>query len=721
MLAEGMYLADRYEIISKIGAGGMSDVYKAKDNILGRFVAIKVLKQEFSEDRTFVTKFRTEAQSAAGLEHPNIVNIYDVGSEEGLYYIVMEYVEGITLKTYIEKKGQLSFKESASIAIQVARGIEVAHSKGIIHRDIKPQNIIISTEGKVKVTDFGIAKAASSNTVSADVMGSVHYASPEQSRNGFVDGRSDLYSLGIVMYEMITGRVPFDGDTTVAVAIQHLQEEITKPSVYAANIPFSFEQIILKCTQKNADKRYQNVSELMEDLRHSLTDPEGDFVIIDAPVESGKTKVISAEEIKEINQASQAAESSAEFDPEEQLRLAEEEAFGALNDSNGISDDEDIDDEDDEEALLNPKMDKAVTILGIITAVIIVIVIIYFAGTIMGLFKFGKQKDSQVPTQTETQTESQSETESETEVEVAVPNVVGKSFEDAKKLAEDLGLTLYAIKAKSSSKADGTILELLDLEVGKMVTQGTQLNVVIAGNDETLSKLNKEDGDEEETIDIPNVTGKTKGAAESALKAAGFNYSESYEYSTTVEADMVISQSKTGKAKKGETISIVISQGKEAITVPNVVGKSQTDAQTELANAGLNYAVNTDYSDTVAEGKVISQTNAGSKVQAGTTITITVSLGSKLIDVPNVVGMSSESAGSTLATAGFKYAYAYEDSDSPKGNVIKQSITGKAEAGKTITITISNGPKSEPETPSTPSEGEGTTGGTDNSGSTDGQ
>ena len=295
MLAEGMYLADRYEIISKIGAGGMSDVYKAKDNILGRFVAIKVLKQEFSEDRTFVTKFRTEAQSAAGLEHPNIVNIYDVGSEEGLYYIVMEYVEGITLKTYIEKKGQLSFKESASIAIQVARGIEVAHSKGIIHRDIKPQNIIISTEGKVKVTDFGIAKAASSNTVSADVMGSVHYASPEQSRNGFVDGRSDLYSLGIVMYEMITGRVPFDGDTTVAVAIQHLQEEITKPSVYAANIPFSFEQIILKCTQKNADKRYQNVSELMEDLRHSLTDPEGDFVIIDAPVESGKTKVISAD------------------------------------------------------------------------------------------------------------------------------------------------------------------------------------------------------------------------------------------------------------------------------------------------------------------------------------------------------------------------------------------------------------------------------------------
>ena len=251
MLTEGMYIADRYEIIGKIGAGGMSDVYKAKDLTLGRFVAIKVLKPEFSEDLNFVTKFRTEAQSAAGLEHPNIVNIYDVGSEKGMHYIVMEYVEGITLKTYIEKKGQLSFKEAVSIAIQVGRGIEAAHSKGIIHRDIKPQNIIISTEGKVKVTDFGIARAASSNTISSDVMGSVHYSSPEQARNGFVDGKSDIYSLGIVMYEMVTGRVPFDGDTTVAVAIQHLQEEIVPPSAYAPNLPISMEKIILKCTQKN--------------------------------------------------------------------------------------------------------------------------------------------------------------------------------------------------------------------------------------------------------------------------------------------------------------------------------------------------------------------------------------------------------------------------------------------------------------------------------------
>ena len=214
MLKEGVILGERYEIISRIGSGGMADVYKAKDHTLNRFVAVKVLKPEFRKDKGFITKFRVEAQSAAGLAHPNIVNVYDVGSEEGLHYIVMEYVEGITLKTYIEKKGQLSFKEAVSIAIQVARGIEAAHNKQIIHRDIKPQNIMISTEGKVKVMDFGIARAASSNTVSSDVMGSVHYSSPEQARNGFVDGRSDIYSLGIVMYEMVTGRVPFDGDTT---------------------------------------------------------------------------------------------------------------------------------------------------------------------------------------------------------------------------------------------------------------------------------------------------------------------------------------------------------------------------------------------------------------------------------------------------------------------------------------------------------------------------
>ena len=366
MLTEGTYIADRYEIVGKIGAGGMSDVYKAKDHTLGRFVAIKVLKPEFSEDVNFVTKFRTEAQSAAGLEHPNIVNIYDVGSENGMHYIVMEYVEGITLKTYIEKKGQLSFKEAVSIAIQVGRGIEAAHNKHIVHRDIKPQNIIISTEGKVKVTDFGIARAATSNTINSDVMGSVHYSSPEQARNGFVDGKSDIYSLGIVMYEMVTGRVPFDGDTTVAVAIQHLQEEMVVPSAYAPDLPISMEKIILKCTQKNPDRRYESMGDLLMDLKKALISPNEDFVVMVPLSNQDKTRVIEKDELDAIKKETSGVYYNEDEEPEEENQ---DEDY----------DEEDEEDEDDDEAI-NPKMEKAITIMGIAAGVVIVGIIIYQIG-----------------------------------------------------------------------------------------------------------------------------------------------------------------------------------------------------------------------------------------------------------------------------------------------------------------------------------------------------
>lgn len=594
MLNVGMFLADRYEILGKVGAGGMSDVYKAKDHILSRIVAIKVLKSEFSEDRTFVTKFRTEAQSAAVLEHPNIVNIYDVGSEDGLYYIVMEYVEGITLKTYIEKKGQLSFKESASIAIQVARGIEAAHGKNIIHRDIKPQNIMISTDGKVKVTDFGIAKAASSNTISSDVMGSVHYASPEQARNGFIDARSDVYSLGIVMYEMITGRVPFDGDTTVAVAIQHLQEEIVKPSVYAPNIPVSFEGIILKCTQKTPDRRYQSMAELLNDLRHALTNPNENFVVIAPLVDNSRTKVIAEEDLKEIKERG----FTAEDDPETDLDADVDDI-----------DDEDEDDDDGDDKLLNPKMDKAVTIMGIVTAVIILIVVVYLIGSIFGLFRFGSSKN----------TETETETQTETETEVEMIKVIGMTVDEAQAKLEDMGITVVVSGTQESDEEAGTILSQ-DPKEGSMIAQNSTVKVVVAGQSTT----------EADEIDVPSVVGKTKSEAETAIKNAKFNYKETYEYSADVAADVVISQSPaSGKLAEGSTIEIVISQGEQSKTVPNVLGYAQSAAQSSLTAAGLNYSVKTDYSDSVAEGNVISQdVEAGKTVAPGTTVTITVSLGS---------------------------------------------------------------------------------------------
>lgn len=648
MLEIGSFLSDRYEILSKVGAGGMSDVYKAKDHILSRFVAIKVLKQEFSEDSSFVTKFRAEAQSAAGLEHPNIVNIYDVGSENGLYYIVMEYVEGITLKTYIEKKGQLSFKESASIAIQVARGIEAAHNKNIIHRDIKPQNIIISTDGKVKVTDFGIAKATSSNTISSDVMGSVHYASPEQARNGFVDGRSDIYSLGIVMFEMVTGRVPFDGDTTVAVALQHLQEEIARPSIYAPDLPISFEKIILKCTQKTPDLRYQTIEELLTDIRRSLAHPDEDFVTIAPLVDGGKTKVISPEELDKIKEGRGVAEdlNDDDTDADNGDEYADDEDDDDEYDESLLDDDDDEEDEDDDDdgKLLNPKMDKAITIMGIVTAVIIVIVIIYLALSVAGVFKFGGKKNSESQqTESQTQTESESESETQTETEGQMIDIRGMSVEDAQKAVDrlKLDLTVFAFETKQSDEKDGTILEQ-DVKAGDTVKRGSQINVVIAGKGDSTSEM----------VKIPSVIGKTKSSAKSTLESAGFSVTFEYgDYNDSVAADVVTAQSPSAKkqAAKGSTVTVTLSPGQKPITVPNVVGASQSHAESALAGAGLKYTyADSQYSDTVPAGSVISQTKSGETVAAGTTITLTLSKGKQEISTNVSKGISYSGEGNVV-------------------------------------------------------------------------
>lgn len=614
MLTVGTYLADRYEIVSKIGAGGMSDVYKAKDHVLGRFVAIKVLRTEFSEDRTFVAKFRTEAQSAAGLEHPNIVNIYDVGSEDGLYFIVMEYVEGITLKTYIEKKGQLTFKESVSIAIQVARGIEAAHNKQITHRDIKPQNIIISTEGKVKVTDFGIARAASSNTISSDVMGSVHYSSPEQARNGFVDGRSDIYSLGIVMYEMVTGRVPFDGDTTVAVAIQHLQEEITPPSTYASNLPISLEKIILKCTQKNPDRRYQTIEDLLADLRKSLVKPNEDFVVIAPLVDNGKTKVISQDEIKQIKDQ-RAVEAPTEPIQTESVPAYEEEPEIA---------DDDMEDEG-EESGLNPKLDKAMTIMGIVALAIIVIVIIYLIVGAMKLINPGKSESQ--TTQTETQTESQTASQ-DTEKMVVVENVCGQTKEEAQQTLEAQGLYMFEVAQQKSDQPAGTVLEQ-DPTGGSQVLEGSTVNVIVAG-DQNVDYSDDNKDSEAEKVVVPSVKGYLEKDAVNALNNAGLKVVKNYEYSDSVDAGKVISQTPAGGSSvdSGTTVTIVVSQGQKSVKVPSVLGETKDAASSKLTGEGLKVAVKEAYSDSVAAGKVISQSIASGKtVPAGTTVTITVSLG----------------------------------------------------------------------------------------------
>lgn len=611
MLTAGMFVSDRYEIIEKIGAGGMSDVYKARDHILGRNVAIKVLKQEFSVDVNFVTKFRTEAQSAAGLEHPNIVNIYDVGSEDSIYFIVMEYVEGVTLKTYIEKKVQLTYKEAVSIAIQVGRGIEAAHAKNIIHRDIKPQNILISTEGKAKVTDFGIARAVSSNTISADVMGSVHYSSPEQARNGFVDGKSDIYSLGIVMYEMVTGRVPFDGDTTVAVAIQHLQEEMVPPSEYAPNLPVSLEKIILKCTQKSPDRRYDNISDLLVDLKKVLISPNDDFVAMGTENSQDKTRVVSREEVDQIKQAGP-ARSQRSVKPQRQAYVPKREE---IEEEYDYEEEEDEDDGDD--GFLNPKMEKAVTIGGIVAGLIIVGILIYFFGHLAGIFGGSGKKAEKDSTEKEVIT-----TEKKDKEQVTMISVLGKTFDEAKAELYEIGLGIREAGTQASEEYPQGQIVSQDIEEGKEVERNSTVNVYISSGAGSIS--------------VSSVLGISEAEARSTLTAQGFTVNTSQASSDTVEEGKVISQSPAGgsSAKKGDTVTLVISSGKEVkkVVVPDVVNHSQQEAVNTLTNAGLVVtSTSTDYSDNIPEGNVISQSIAKDQsVDEGTNISLVISLGSKV-------------------------------------------------------------------------------------------
>lgn len=548
MITQGVFIADRYEVIDRVGSGGMSDVYRAKDHILGREVAIKILKQEFSEDATFVAKFRTEAQSAAGLEHPNIVNIYDVGSENGMYFIVMEYVEGITLKTYIEKKGQLNFKEAISIAIQVGRGIEAAHQKGIIHRDIKPQNIIISTEGKVKVTDFGIARAASSNTIHADVMGSVHYSSPEQARNGFVDGKSDIYSLGIVMYEMVTGRVPFDGDNTVAIAIQHLQEEMVAPSAYAPDLPISLEKIILKATMKSPDRRYGTISDMLMDLKRALVRPDEDFVTIVESADLGKTQVISRVAPEPEETISKRAAEALTFNDEYDDDDYDDEYYDDY-------DDEDYDDEEDDS-----RMDKILTISGIVAGIAIVVILVAILGNMFGLFKFGSKK-------------------------VEMINVVGSQYEEAVNELTELGLDEeenIKVVYESSDEADGTVI-FQSVDEGEEFSLSDTLRLTVSGSEDSDSDSSSSDDSSsnssssqstetdssEDAITVPNVVGLTQAEATKLLDEKSIVVGTvTQEYSDDVESGCVISQSVEAgeEVEANSKVNLVISKGKKETT-----------------------------------------------------------------------------------------------------------------------------------------------------------
>lgn len=605
MVKDGIVLGERYEILSKIGAGGMADVYKGRDNVLNRYVAVKVLKKEYREDETYVKKFRSEAQAAAGIMNPNIVNVYDVGVDRGLYYMVMELVEGITLKEYIAKKEKLTPKEVISITLQVCAGMEAVHKGHIIHRDIKPQNIIISNEGKVKVTDFGIAKAASSNTTSSNAMGSVHYTSPEQARGGFSDEKSDIYSIGITMYEMVTGRVPFDGDSTVAIAMKHLQEEIVPPSEYVP-MPYSLEQIILKCTQKNPDLRYPNVTLLAQDLRRSLSDPNGDFVKNGAAAYGAGADTVM---ISESDRRKLQNQYDDEYDDDD--RYDDEYDDGYDDDHDDGYDDDDYDTRNlkthrnkEEHTGKKPKMSNMMKIIIALVAVLVVCAAAYGIGSAVGLFGGG------------------SGSQEEEEVRMAdVPNLanLGLTEDQAREAAEKAGFKLEVSGTEASDQDEGTVIDQ-DPEYGEEAERGSTINVVLSAGPSTVT--------------VPDVTGDDVSTATEKIEAEGLSVgSTSEEYSDEYDEGEVIrtTPSSGSEVEEGSTVNLVVSQGvnpeDEMVTVQSFVGMPERNLTSWAEDNGINVDRSEDYSDDVGIGRIISQSLTSGTVAKGTTISYVVSLG----------------------------------------------------------------------------------------------
>ena len=660
MLNVGVIIGERYEVVSRIGSGGMADVYKAKDHKLNRFVAMKVLKPEFSADTNFIRKFQREAQAAAGLAHPNVVNVFDVGEDQGVNYIVMELVEGITLKEYISKKGKLTIKEATSIAIQVSMGLEAAHNRNIVHRDIKPQNIIISTDGKVKVTDFGIARVASSNTISTNAMGSVHYSSPEQVRGGYSDFKSDIYSLGITMYEMVTGRVPFDGDTTVAIAIKHLQDEMVPPSRYVPDLPRSLEDIILKCTQKSPDRRYSTLAELINDLKHSLIDPNGNFVNLSPLSNHAQTIMITPDEIKEIQNSGY----SRTPDYEER-----EEDYDEDEDE-----DEDEDDDDDERGGINTKLEKAMTIGGLIIGAVIICILIYFVASAAGIVG-GSGSSSQ-------KNQTQQEDTSNAQEMVTVPNLTNMTEDEALDALNNLSLG----GQKAGEEASDTVPEgqicRQDPAADTQVEPNTQVNYYVStGSAEAVA----------ETVTIPTgLIGQSLSQVQSQLQELGLNPVIEQQKSTDVAVGNVISlnpeEGATVDTGSDVTITVSIGEGDTMTRIPDVRGYEEAQAVQIVTDQGLIPDVEYSYSESagVGYGQVYEMSpQGGQRIEQGSIITLRVLTEPEKADTPHHNTETAERFGTWGTVSNLKIG----QPDSYEGQMVRLRLvqgSEDAQGGTTI-------------------------------------
>ncbi len=570
---KGRLLGNRYEIIEKIGSGGMATVYKAKCHVLNRYVAIKILRDEFTTDEEFIKRFEVEAQSAASITHPNIVSVYDVGVDGNLYYIVMELIKGKTLKEIIiEEKGALPWKWSVNIAIQIASALETAHRNHIIHRDIKPHNIIITEDGVAKVTDFGIAKAVSNSTITAfgTTIGSVHYFSPEHARGGYTDAKSDLYSLGVVMYEMLTGRVPFDADTPVSIALKHIQEE-PKPAIEVnPNIPKAVNDVIMKSLKKDATLRYQNATEMLIDLRRALKDPNGDFVDNGEYRGDSPTQRIST------------------------IELEEKQPKGTNKKKNKFG-----------EFVKNHKV--LVSIIGLIF-----LFVISLGGTI-GIAGLTRAK------------------------EVAIPNLVGKTVDEAKQILKDNKLIYVENGSEYNTEyKEGQIISQDPKFVdGRKIKENVEVKVVVSlGTEKTK---------------VPVLKGITKDEAEKAAKEAKIKLEIVEEVSKTVAAGIVIKQETDPETEvnAGDTVKIYVSIGTgiKQVVVISVLYKDEATAKQTLEGLGLVAEVEYDEDKTRGNGVVLKQSIAsGETVDEGSTVVITVNklaelkTGTLTIDVKSLIG-----------------------------------------------------------------------------------
>lgn len=653
----GEILGDRYELLEQIGEGGMAVVYKARDNKLNRFVAVKVLKDEYSDNDEIVGKFKKEATAIAKLSDNNIVNVLDVGTQGNINYIVMELINGKTLKEVISEFGKIKYETALNIAIQVAKALDCAHKNNIIHRDIKPQNIMVTEGGVVKVTDFGIAKSSDSGTLTntSTILGSAHYFSPEQARGSFIDNRTDIYSLGIVMYEMVTGKVPFEADSPVTIALKHLQEKVVPPKELNNKIPESLNKVILKCMEKDANNRYQDVKALLSDLEKIKENPNAiiggaDNLNADNDMTAQHTIIMDAIKAPIITDNGELKDDDlGNKDLDDEDYYDEDYNEPEHGDENYIDpeDDEDDDyDEDYNEGRFKKKKNNKGIIIGIVAVVVIALL------GVGGYFAFGSGGSAK---------------------KIKVPNFVGMTFDEAKKQAESSGLKLVKIKEAKSDKKAGEILET-DPKAGEMVSKGSTINATVSG---------------EEKIYMPNVVEDELSDAKTKLESLGItNVEIKKDYSDSISEGKVISQdpSQNKEISKDTKVTLVISLGKKYITVPELVGLSETAARNKLNNLGLSVDVKTGKTtDQSSDGKVIdSNPSSGDDVAAGSTVTLTIgSYEPESISIMDKVsGMSYTEAVRELSKNNISVSIA--DGYSENGNVVSSYPSSVKPGGSVV-------------------------------------